>query len=114
MGKKLYCGNLSYNTSSEDLEKLFAKFGAVEAVEVAVDSKTGQGAGYGFIQFEREADAIAAEECIDGAEIDAHTLIVSVGHPKSDRCPGGGGPAGGRGGDGLQELVAANAAGQTA
>ena len=107
MGKKLYCGNLDYNTSRDDLERLFADFGPLTSIEVAVDS--GQGCGFGFVEFEREADALAAEEALDGVEVGGRTMIVNVSYPWTDRCPGGGGPAGGRGGDVDETCVSASA-----
>src|SRR4051794_29319949 len=49
VGKKLYCGNLSYNTSSSDLEQLFAEFGRVQSAEVIMDRDTGRSKGFGFV-----------------------------------------------------------------
>ena len=61
MGKKLYCGNLSYNTSSSDLEQLFSEFGQVQSAEVIMDRDTGRSKGFGFVEMSTDAEAEAAD-----------------------------------------------------
>ena len=60
MGRKLYCGNLSYNVSSADLEELFSEFGTVESAQVISDRDTGRSKGFGFVEMATEAEAQAA------------------------------------------------------
>ena len=60
MGKKLYCGNLSYNLSSSDLDQLFSEFGTVQSAEVIMDRDTGRSKGFGFVEMSTEAEAQAA------------------------------------------------------
>ena len=60
MGKKLYCGNLGYNVSSSDLDKLFAEFGTVQSAEVVNDRDTGRSKGFGFVEMQSDAEALAA------------------------------------------------------
>ncbi len=98
MGKKLYCGNLSYNVSSADLEGLFAEYGAVRSADVITDRDTGQSKGFGFVEFERDEDAQAAITGLNGQQHDGRALQVNEARPREERRPGGGG--GGRGGGG--------------
>ncbi|HZZ73300.1 MAG TPA: RNA-binding protein [Pirellulales bacterium] len=99
MGKKLYVGNLSYNTTSSSLEELFAQFGAVRSAEVIQDRDTGRSKGFGFVEM---ADDNAARDAIAGLhekEHDGRPLTVNEARPREERGGGGGG-GGGRGGYG--------------
>ncbi len=98
MGKKLYVGNLSYSTTSADLQKLFEPFGAVESANVIEDRDTGQSKGFGFVEMGSDAEAQAAIQGLDGKENGGRTLKVNEARPREDR--GGGGGRGGRGGGG--------------
>ena len=98
MGKKLYCGNLSYGTSSADLETLFSRFGAVKSADVITDRDTGQSKGFGFVEFDRDEDAKAAIDGLNETDHDGRRLQVNEARPREERRPGGGG--GGRGGYG--------------
>jgi RNA recognition motif-containing protein len=100
VGKKLYCGNLSYGVSSADLETLFMQFGAVRSADVITDRDTGQSKGFGFVEFERDEDAQAAIDGLNNVEHDGRTLQVNEARPREERRPGGGGGGGGRGGYG--------------
>jgi RNA recognition motif-containing protein len=99
VGKKLYCGNLSYNTSSADLEQLFAPFGNVQSAEVIMDRDTGRSKGFGFVEMSSDAEAAAAIEGVNLKEHDGRSLTVNEARPKAERSGGGGG-RGGRGGYG--------------
>jgi cold-inducible RNA-binding protein len=99
MGKKLYCGNLSYNIASSDLEQLFGQFGTVKSAEVINDRDTGRSKGFGFVEMSSDQEALAAIEGINGTEHDGRTLTVNEARPKAERSGGGGG-GGGRGGRG--------------
>jgi RNA recognition motif-containing protein len=100
VGKKLYCGNLSYNTSSSDLEQLFTEFGRVQSAEVIMDRDTGRSKGFGFVEMSTDAEAQAAIEGLNLKEHDGRALAVNEARPREDRRGGGGGGGGGRGGGG--------------
>jgi cold-inducible RNA-binding protein len=99
MGKKLYCGNLSFNTSSNDLDTLFSEYGTVKSAEVINDRDTGRSKGFGFVEMSNDSEAMAAISGINGKEHDGRTLTVNEARPKEERRGGGGG-GGGRGGYG--------------
>lgn len=100
MGKKLYCGNLSFNVTSSDLDQLFGQFGTVQSAEVINDRDTGRSKGFGFVEMGSDAEAQAAIQGINGTEHDGRTLTVNEARPREDRRGGGGGGGGGRGGYG--------------
>ncbi len=100
MGSKLYVGNLSYGTTSSDLEQLFAKHGTVQSAEVISDRETGRSKGFGFVQMGGDEEAQAAIAALNGQEHDGRPLTVNEAKPREDRPRGGGGGGGGRGGYG--------------
>ncbi len=100
MGSKLYVGNLSYNTTSSDLEQLFAAHGSVQSAEVISDRDTGRSKGFGFVQMGTDEEAQAAIAGLNGQQHDGRTLTVNEAKPREDRPRGGGGGGGGRGGFG--------------
>ena len=65
VGKKLYCGNLSYNVSSSDLETLFSQFGSVLSAQLIQDRDSGLSQGFGFVEMDNDAEAAAAIEALD-------------------------------------------------
>ena len=95
MGSKLYVGNLSYNTTSSDLEQLFAQHGTVQSAEVIADRETGRSKGFGFVQMGSDEEAQAAIAALSGQEHDGRTLTVNEAKPREDRPRGGGGGGGG-------------------
>ena len=95
MGSKLYVGNLSYNTTSSDLEQLFAQHGSVQSAEVISDRETGRSKGFGFVQMGSDEEAQAAIAALSGQEHDGRTLTVNEAKPREDRPRGGGGGGGG-------------------
>ena len=99
MGSKLYVGNLSYNTSSSDLEQLFAQYGQVQSAEVISDRETGRSKGFGFVQMGSDEEAQAAIAALNGQQHDGRNLTVNEAKPREDR-PRGGGGGGGYGGGG--------------
>src|SRR3954466_9972932 len=99
MGSKLYVGNLSYNTTSADLEALCAAHGTVQSAEVIQDRDTGRSKGFGFVQMGTDEEAQAAISALNGQEHDGRALTVNEAKPKEDR-PRGGGGGGGYGGGG--------------
>jgi RNA recognition motif-containing protein len=94
----LYVGNLSYRTSSQDLQEMFAQFGTVTSAQVVEDRETGRSKGFGFVEMASDDEAQAAINGVHGKEIDGRSLTVNEARPREDR--GGGGGGGGRGGRG--------------
>ena len=100
MGRKLYCGNLSYGVSSSDLEQLFSEFGTVESAQVIADRDTGRSKGFGFVEMSSDAEAQAAITGLNEKEHDGRALTVNEARPREERRGGGGGGGGGRRGGG--------------
>ena len=96
MSKKLYVGNLSYSTTSSDLEQLFGQHGTVQSAEVISDRETGRSKGFGFVQMGSDDEAQAAIAALNGQEHDGRPLTVNEAKPREDRPRGGGGGGGGR------------------
>src|SRR5256885_3888416 len=99
MGSKLYVGNLSYNTTSSELEQLFGQHGAVQSAEVINDRETGRSKGFGFVQMGSDDEAQAAIAALNGQQHEGRALTVNEAKPREDR-PRGGGGGGGYGGGG--------------
>ncbi len=100
MGKKLYCGNLSYNVTKADLEALFSPFGAVRSADIVMDRDTGRSKGFGFVEMDNDGDAQKAIEELNGASQDGRPLTVNEAKPREERSGGGGGYNRGGGGGG--------------
>jgi RNA recognition motif-containing protein len=101
MGKKLYCGNLSYNVANSDLDQIFGEFGTVQSAEVIMDRDTGRSKGFGFVEMNNDQEAQAAIAGVNGREHDGRTLTVNEARPREARSGGGGrGGYGGGGGGG--------------
>ncbi len=102
MAKRLYVGNLSYNMTSDQLQDLFAQYGAVTFSQVVQDRDTGRSKGFGFIEMSTDSEAQAAIDGLHGQSQDGRPLTVNEARPKEPRSGGGGGGGGGygRGGGG--------------
>jgi len=102
MSKKLYVGNLAFQTTSQDLQQLFAQAGTVESASVIEDRDTGQSKGFAFVEMSTEEEAAAAIEQFNGKEVAGRALKVNEARPKENRSGGGGrgGFGGNRGGGG--------------
>jgi cold-inducible RNA-binding protein len=96
MATKLYVGNLSFKTTSDDLREYFAQAGTVESASVIEDRETGRSRGFGFVEMATAEDAKAAIEQFNGKDLNGRNLTVNEARPKTDR--GGGGGGGYRGG----------------
>src|SRR6187455_2756487 len=94
MNRKLFVGNLSYNTQESTLEELFAQAGTVASVRVMRDQATGRARGFGFVEMETEDAATAAIEKFNNTEVDGRRIAVNEARPQV-----GGGQRFGRGGD---------------
>jgi RNA recognition motif-containing protein len=94
---KLYVGNLSFDTSSDNLQELFAAAGTVESAAVVEDRETGRSRGFGFVEMSSKEEGEAAIAQFDGKEVNGRGLKVNEAKPRENR--GGGGFGGGdRGG----------------
>jgi RNA recognition motif-containing protein len=100
MGKKLYVGNLAYSMSDSDLQQIFSPHGTVQSAQVIMDRDTGRSKGFGFIEMGSDAEAQAAIQALNGAEVEGRTLTVNEARPKTEGGGRGGGGGGGRGGRG--------------
>ncbi len=98
MSMKLYVGNLSFQTTNEDLQQLFAQAGTVESVNVIEDRETGRSRGFGFVEMASNEDGQKAIEQFNGKEFNGRNLNVNEARPREERGNRGGG--GGRGGFG--------------
>ena len=95
---KLYVGNLSFNTTNQDLNDLFGTVGTVQSSNIIEDRETGRSRGFGFVEMSSQQEGQAAIAEFNGKEVDGRTLKVNEAKPQGDRNGGGGG--GRRGGGG--------------
>jgi RNA recognition motif-containing protein len=100
MGTKLYVGNLSFNTTENELQELFSQAGPVSEVTLMQDKFTGKSRGFAFVTMGSEADAQTAITKFNGQTVEGRPLTVNEARPREARPPGGGGGGGGRGGGG--------------
>ena len=98
MSKKLYVGNLAFQTTSDDLQQLFAQAGTVESVQLISDRDTGQSKGFAFVEMSTNDEAASAIDQFNGKEVSGRMLKVNEARPRENR--GGGGFGGNRGGYG--------------
>ncbi len=89
--KKIYVGNLNFNSTDEGLNTLFAEFGQVNSATVVMDRITGRSRGFGFVEMENDDEATAAIQALDGKEWDDRVLKVNEARPRAPRGGGGGG-----------------------
>jgi cold-inducible RNA-binding protein len=95
MGRKLYVGNLPYETAENDLQDLFSKAGTVETVAVVRDQATGRARGFGFVEMGSDEEAQQAITQLNNAQLGGRAIMVNEARPKT--TGGGGGFGGGRG-----------------
>lgn len=100
MGTKLYVGNLSFNTTENELQELFSQAGAVQEVTLMQDKFTGKSRGFAFVTMGSEQDAQNAVSKLNGQTVEGRALTVNEARPREARPPGGGGRGYGGGGGG--------------
>ena len=100
MGTKLYVGNLSFNTTENDLQDLFATVGPVQEVLLMQDRVTGKSRGFGFVTMTNDQDAASAISQFHGKSVEGRALTVNEARPREERSGGGGGGGRSYGGGG--------------
>ncbi|SRR5437899_2165801 len=100
MGTKLYVGNLSFNTTENELQELFSQAGTVQEVSLMQDKFTGKSRGFAFVTMGSEEDAQNAISKLNGQTVEGRALTVNEARPREPRPPGGGGRGGYGGGGG--------------
>jgi RNA recognition motif-containing protein len=101
MSAKLFVGNLSFNTTENDLQDAFAQFGNVTEVNIMMDRMTNRPRGFAFVTMSSPDEAKSAIEGMNGKQLDGRPLTVNEARPREDRPPrSGGGGGGGYGGGG--------------
>ena len=95
MNNKLFVGNLSFNTTENDLQDAFAAHGTVVEANVATDRVSGRPRGFAFVTMATDEEAQKAMNALNGASLDGRNLTVNVARPREERPGGGGGGYGG-------------------
>ena len=105
MNTKLFVGNISFNTTENDLQDAFSAHGTVTEANLMVDRMSGRPRGFGFVTMSTPDEAQKAIQAMNGASLDGRNLTVNLARPREERSGGGGGGdrggyGGGRGGGG--------------
>jgi RNA recognition motif-containing protein len=98
---KIYVGNLSYETTEDELREEFAAFGQVESVSIPTDRYSGRPRGFAFVEMPSVSEGQAAIAALNGKTLRERTLNVDAARPRTDDRSGGGGYGGRRGGGGF-------------
>jgi len=96
--KNIYVGNISFQTTEQDLDAAFSAYGQVDRVQIVKDRDTGQSRGFAFVEMVNPAEADKAIEALNGADVGGRTLTVNEARAREPRS-GGGGYGGGGGGN---------------
>jgi RNA recognition motif-containing protein len=91
MSSKLFVGNLSFNTTENDLQDAFAAFGTVTEANLMMDRTTNRPRGFGFVTMSSAEEAQKAIDGLNGKELDGRALTVNIARPREERSGGGGG-----------------------
>ena len=91
MSNKLFVGNLSFNTTENDLQDAFAAHGSVTEANLMMDRATGRPRGFGFVTMSSAEEAQKAIDALNGASLDGRQITVNVARPREERSGGGGG-----------------------
>src|SRR5688572_33370959 len=109
MNTKLFVGNISFNTTENDLQDAFSAHGTVTEANLMMDRMSGRPRGFGFVTMSIPEEAEKAIQAMNGASIDGRNLTVNLARPREERSGGGGGDrghgGGGRGGGGDRKSV---------
>lgn len=89
MARKLYVGNLSYNTTEDDLRELFAAYGTIDSLNLITDRYTGRPRGFGFVEMSTDEEAQAAVSGLDGRDVDGRQIKVNEANDRPPRRTGG-------------------------
>jgi len=100
MSKKLYVGNLSYDTTEDQLREHFSQFGEVQSARIISDKFSGRSKGFGFIEMSSDDDAQRAIDSSNGKDFAGRSIVVNEARPEVPRDRGYGGGGGDRGGYG--------------
>ena len=95
MNTKLFVGNISFNTTENDLQDAFAAHGTVTEANLMVDRMSGRPRGFGFVTMSTPEEAQKAIQAMNGASLDGRNLTVNLARPREERSGGGGGGGGG-------------------
>src|SRR3954464_13069808 len=93
---KLFVGNISFDTTENDLQDMFAAHGTVVEANLMMDRATGRPRGFGFVTMSTAEEAQKAIEALNGASVDGRNLTVNIARPREERSGGGGGGGGRR------------------
>ena len=100
MSNKLFVGNLSFDTTENDLQDAFAAHGTVTETNLMMDRETGRPRGFGFVTMSTSEEAQKAIDALNGKDMDGRALTVNIAKPREERTGGGGGGGRGYGGGG--------------
>ena len=100
MSKRIYVGGLPFKTTEEEMNTLFAGYGAVTSAKLITDKYSGQSRGFGFVEMPNDEEAVAAMEKLNGSDFGGRKLTINEARPMEARTGGGGGRGGDRGGRG--------------
>jgi len=90
MSSKLFVGNLSFDTTENDLQDAFAAHGTVTETNLMMDRATGRPRGFGFVTMSSPEEAQKAIDALNGKSVDGRALTVNIAKPREERAPGGG------------------------
>jgi RNA recognition motif-containing protein len=89
--KNIYVGNISFQTTEQDIDAAFSAYGQVDRVQIVKDRDTGQSRGFAFVEMPSNSDADKAMAALNGADLSGRTLTVNEARPREPRAGGGGG-----------------------
>jgi RNA recognition motif-containing protein len=92
--KNIFVGNLSFNTSEDELRQLFEPFGQVDRVSILTDRETGRSRGFGFVEMSNSEEGDKAIAGLNGSQFGGRTINVNEARPKAEGARGGGGGGG--------------------
>jgi cold-inducible RNA-binding protein len=100
LSKKLYVGNLSFQTTEDELRQTFGQYGTVNTAQMVMDRETGRSRGFAFVEMADGAEAEAAIQALNGSQLDGRSLTVNEAKPREERPRSASGSRGGYGGGG--------------